>query len=269
MDSPRFAGVKIMSGSLRYKNPTICEYLASQYVMSVMSPLVRSRIESLRLNVPELDEAIIRWSESVATLQENLPEKQPSSHVWKRIERSIFPPSRKIMVDKSWWSSLIFWQVTGVGVSLASLILVVALSTNVSKQDMSLPLVSSTPSYTAVMSSNSNGVRESDDIRFVVNVYQKTEAGPSRLFIQWSQRKPRVNNASMHVWAENQNTGELTYIGVEPNEAKVLALSKITWLAVSNSSHLIFTKNESKPTENNTLFSGPCIQLGSWKSEAI
>ncbi|GAA0225916.1 hypothetical protein [Marinomonas primoryensis] len=258
-----------MSGSLRYKNPTICEYLASQYVMSVMSPLVRSRIESLRLNVPELDEAIIRWSESVATLQEDLPEKQPSSHVWKRIERSIFPPSRKIMVDKSWWSSLIFWQVTGVGASLASLILVVALSTNVSKQDMSLPLVSSTPSYTAVMSSNSNGVRESDDIRFVVNVYQKTEAAPSRLFIQWSQMKPRVNNASMHVWAENQNTGELTYIGVEPNEAKVLALSKITWLAVSNSSHLIFTKNESKPTENNTLFSGPCIQLGSWKSEAI
>ncbi|MDE8603081.1 hypothetical protein M3I01_009100 [Marinomonas sp. RSW2] len=257
-----------MSGSLRYEKPTVCEHLASQYVMSVMTPLVKSRIESLRLNVPELDEAIIRWSERAVTFHENLPEKQPSSHVWKRIERSIFPPSRKIKANKSWLSSLIFWQVTGVGASLVSLILVVTLSTGLSKPDMSLPLISSTPSYTAVMSSNSNGVRESDDIRFVVNVYQKTEAAPSRLFIQWSQRKPRVNNTSMHVWAENQNTGELTYIGVESNESKVLALNKITWLAVSNSSHLIFTKNESKPTENNTLFSGPCIQLGSWKNEA-
>jgi anti-sigma-K factor RskA len=113
----------------------------------------------LRLNVQELDEAIIRWSERVATFHENLHEKQPSSHVWKRIERSIFPPSRKIKVDKFWWSSVIFWQVTGVGASLASLILLVTLSTDLSKPDMLLPLISSTPSYTAVMSSNSNGLR--------------------------------------------------------------------------------------------------------------
>jgi len=259
-----------MSGSLRYKNPVICEYLASQYVMAVMTPSVRARMEYLRLHVVELDDAIIAWSDSIAKIHQNLPEKQPSSHVWKRIERSIIvPPLRKANAKIFYWNNLILWRMTGIGASMAAFALVVMLSSYLSKPTMSLPLISSTPSYTAVMSSSSNGVRNSDDIRFVVNVYQKTTVAPSRIFIQWSERKPRVNNAVMHVWAENRNTGALTYIGAEPNEAKTWALNKITWLAVSNSSTLIFTKNKNIPTANNTLFSGPCIQLASWKSEVI
>jgi anti-sigma-K factor RskA len=257
-----------MSGSLRYKDPIICEHLASQYVMSVMTPRVRARIECLRQHVPELDDAIVSWSESIAKIHEELPEKQPSSKVWKKIENAI--TSQSVVSDQakerlSWWDSLFFWRWTGIGASIASFALVLVLSIDTSRPHVVTPLISAVPNYTAVMSPVIDGTKNSDDIRFVVNVYQKTATEPSRLFIQWSERKPRVNTVNMHVWAENQSTGEMTYIGMEPNDAKILSLNKDTWKAVANSSNLFFTNDMNKPNTANTLFSGPCIQLGSWK----
>lgn len=262
-----------MSGSLRYKDPVICEHLASQYVMSVMTPRVRARIESLRQEVAELDEAIVCWSEHMAEINVNLPEKQPSNQVWKRIESIIAPPLIKSDYEEkrksSLWDSLRFWRWTGIGTSIATFALVLALSIGTSKPNIVAPMIGSAPNYTAVMSPMVDGVKNSDDIRFVVNVYQKTATEPSRLFIQWSERKPRVNAISMHVWAEDQSTGEMTYIGVEPNDAKTLSLNKATWTAVSNSSNLFFTNDTNKPNTANTLFSGPCIQLGSWKKSSV
>ena len=262
-----------MSGSLRYKDPIICEHLANQYVMSVMTPHVRSRIECLRKQVPELDNAIISWSESMAKIHEDLPEKQPSSKVWKNIESSIAPPQYKVndqyKENSSLWNSLQFWRWTGIGTSIASLTLVIALSIGTPSANVVTPLISLAPSYTAVMSPMIDGEKNSDDIRFVVNVYQKTASEPSRLFIQWSERKPRVNTVSMYVWAENQNTGEVTYIGMEPKDAQTLSLDKETWTAVANSSNLFFTNDMNKPSVANILFSGPCIQLRSWKKAPV
>lgn len=262
-----------MSGSLRYKDPVICEHLASQYVMSVMTPRVRARIERLRQEVAELDKAIVCWSEHMAEINVNLPEKQPSNQVWKRIESIIAPPLIKSDYEEkrksSLWGNLPFWRWIGIGTSVTSCALALVLYIGISTSNQVVPSISGAPSYTAVMSPVLDGEKNSDDIRFVVNVYQKTATEPSRLFIQWSERKPRVNAVSMHVWAENQNTGEMTYIGVEPNDAKILSLSKATWMAVSNSSNLFFTNDTNKPNTANTLFSGPCIQLGSWKKNSV
>ncbi|QUX95611.1 hypothetical protein C0J08_09375 [Marinomonas sp. CT5] len=262
-----------MSGSLRYKDPIICDYLASQYVMSVPTPHVKARIEYLRQQIPELDDAIINWSESVANIHKQIPGKQPSVKVWKNIDNSITQPSYKTKHptagSSSWWNNLLFWRLTGIGASVASLGLALVLSVDIQKANVIAPLISSAPSYTAVMSPINDGIKNSDDIRFVVNVYRKTETKPSRLFIQWSERKPRMNMTEMHVWAQEQATGKMAYIGVETNGAQSLSLNKATWTAVSNSSHLIFTTDTNKPNSENTLFSGPCIQLSSWKKNSI
>lgn len=262
-----------MSGSLRYKDPIICEYLASQYVMSVMTPLVRARIERLRRHVPELDDAIIGWSERMAKINVNFPEKQPSVQVWKRIESVIVPPLKKAndhqKSPSSMWGSLPFWRWMGIGASITSCTLAFVLTTGITIQNPVVPSISGTPSYTAVMSPVREGENNIENIRFVVNVYQKTENEPSRLFIQWSERKPRLNMVTMHVWAENQTTRELTYIGMEKQGVKSLSLNKVTWDAVTNSSHLYFTKDTNKPSAVNTLFSGPCIQLESWKADSV
>ena len=262
-----------MSGSLRYKDPVICEYLAGQYVMSVMTPLVRARIEHLRRHVPVLDDAIIKWSERMANINVNLPERKPSAQVWKRIESIVVPPmsqvNEKAKSSSSLWESLSFWRWMGLGTSITSCALAFVITTSIATQSPIAPSISNAPSYTAVMASVNEGGNSIENIRFIVNVYQKTETEPSKLFIQWSERKPRLDTVTMHVWAENQTTREMTYIGMEAQGVKSLSLNKATWDAVTNSSHLYFTKDTNKPSAVNTLFSGPCIQLESWKADSV
>lgn len=254
-----------MSRCLRYKNAVICEHLARQYVVGVMTPRVRKRVETLRLSNPELDQAIISWSESFSAIHEVLPEQQPQFKTWGEIENKLFKQIETNNVKTSLWQNLRFWQFTGVGASLASIVFAIMLFVLPSQPVTNNALVSTTPSYTAVMSPVAN----KNDIRFVVNAYQKTEAAPSRLYIQWSQRQPRTLNTHMHLWAKDKETEQLTYIGVEPSGDSTWDLKKPAWLAVANSSELIFTATKTTPTVQNTLFHGPCIQLSSWKHNLI
>jgi len=99
MDSPRFAGVKIMSGSLRYKKPTICEYLASSICKSGewSTPWLDPYWE-FALNVPEslMRQLFSLVRKASATLQEIYSEKTTLRVMCgKRIERSIFPTIKK------------------------------------------------------------------------------------------------------------------------------------------------------------------------------
>ena len=258
-----------MSGSLRYKNPIICNHLASQYVVSVMTPRSRARVEKLRLTVPELDAAIIRWSTHFAEVHKKLPETQPQPDTWRRIEARIGQSPTINTSTHSFWNSLGFWRLTGLSTSFASLVLALMLFVFPPQAEKTLPLVSSTPSYMAVMSPFAAATNKHNDIRFVVNAYQKTATKPSQLFIQWSASQPRANPSSMHLWAKDKDTGELLYIGKEPSGATPWALQKATWLAIANSSDLLFTNNHDQPSAQNTLFTGPCIQLGSWKQHSI
>lgn len=259
-----------MSRSLRYKNPVICEHLASQYVVAVMSPKVRTRMEQLRLQYPEINSAVANWSDKFVPLHESYLAVTPSAHVWPQIEKAITVNSHEKLLDKtSWWDSLRFWKITGLSTTATTCALLVGLFIGANKSaDNTIPLVSSTPNYIAVMSPFSAKEASTQDIRFVVNVYQKTETAPTQIFLQWSENHTRSNNAGMYLWAEDKTTGELSYVGHEPNQAP-WTLDKANWLIVSNSSRLIFTSDTNRPTQSNTLFSGPCIQLGSWKHDTI
>jgi hypothetical protein len=257
-----------MSGSVRYSNPIICNHLASQYVVGVMTPRVRTRVEALRFSVTELDAAIISWSEDFSQIHTNLPEKTPLSSTWSRIAAQIADATKTGAIKASWWSNLNFWRLTGISATVASFALLLMLLVLPIQSKNPTPLISGSPSYVAVMSPSQpklKGEKEVGNIRFVINVYQKTETTPSRLFVQWSERQPRSNQASMYLWAKDFDTGELTYVGVEPSGEEPWKLTKTTWGAVANSSVLFFTADSKKPTAQNTLYSGPCIQLGSWK----
>ncbi|RDL43529.1 hypothetical protein DN730_14440 [Marinomonas piezotolerans] len=254
-----------MSGSLRYHNAVICDHLASQYVVGHMTPRVRNRVEALRVVSPELDKAIIHWSESFSTIHNALPDKQPDAKTWSQIEQQLFDHAAPREEKASIWRSLRFWRFTGVSASLASIVLAVMLFVHPPERTEDNALVNSTPQYIAVMSPTANR----KDIRFVVNLYQKTEKTPSRLFIQWAESQPRAIKTRMHLWAKDKDTGQFAYIGLEPNDNVTWDLQKTTWQAVSSSSELFFTATKVRPTTENTLFSGPCIQLGNWKQNLI
>jgi anti-sigma-K factor RskA len=275
MGSSWTAGVEAMSdniksASLRYRHPEICEYLASQYVAGSMTPLVRSRMESLIAMTPELNRAVASWSDQFSKLHYQFPEEQPSDNLWKAIDNQISHEDIA-RASKPWWENLFVWQMSSVAGFVTSLAFAffVFLSPGSFLEDGSvggIAEVRSTPSYVAVMSDHG----ESDNgIRFVINAYKKTDSRPSQLFVQWSKRNPRENQQILYLWAEDKDTGQLTFIGVQPAKGEAWSLNKPSWQAVTNSKRLLMTSNQELPSNNNLVFSGPCIQLSDWGQQTI
>lgn len=273
-----------MSRSVRYQDPAICEHLASQYVAGVMTPLVRARTEKLINQTPALEKAVASWASRFSTLQDQLPVKVASKELWDKIDQTIAqtdgrPASalEQFSDKKHWWHNLFLWRITGIAGMATSFALAMLFVFLPAPKSIDLlaeaPVespptevgVSGAPSYMAAMSRHTSADKTEDIIRFVINAYAKTESSPSRLFVQWSKRHPRAAQQGMHIWAEDLETGALTYIGTEPETGGALALDKTTWAAVSNSGRLIMTEDANTPTASNTLFSGPCVQLTHWQ----
>lgn len=155
------------------------------------------------------------------------------------------------------------WQVTSIVGIASSFALALMLFVTPINAPSSL---NTAPNYMTAMSRHND---TSDNIRFVINAYKKTENTPSTLFVQWSQREPRKNSDTLFIWAEDKDTGELSYIGSEPTKGEPWHLTKPSWQAISNSSRLIATRNPQQPSQTNIVFSGPCVQLTDWKQTTI
>ncbi|MGH1541056.1 MAG: hypothetical protein ACRBHB_11585 [Arenicella sp.] len=245
---------------LRYRNPAICDHLASQYVTGFMTPRLRRRMEALLETTPELQRAVAFWADSVAPLQLELPEETPDDKVWDQIAKSTNKDTRHKhkTSNNNWWNTLFFWKSVSFGSLAASLVLGSLLLFS------GTPQVSIKPSYMAAMALHN---APDSDIQFIVTAYKKSTDKSSWLKLQWSARHKRSIEQAMHLWAEDKDSGELTYIGPEPADKKAWRLETTNWRAIANSSRLLMTSNALQPNQNNLLFSGQCVQLQSWKTE--
>lgn len=257
-----------MSRCLRYRNPEICQHLAGQYVAGVMTKRVRQRTEALLQQTPELDRAIAHWSDEFSILHGRLPEIQLDASVhnkiWSRIESeaNISKGSSKATQDegqrKGWWYNLILWRLfSGISV-LASMVLAIILVFT----SPQAPVLTG-PSYLANMSAHDDS---SQTIQFVISAYAKQADTPSRLQVQWRKEHAGQKLPSLHLWAEEKDTGKLVYIGLKPEKGEPWNLTKPTWTAISNSHRLFMTADAQKPSDTNIVFSGLCLQLTEWKS---
>lgn len=243
---------------LRYRQPEVCDHLAAQYVAGSMTARVRARTETLIESTPELRRAVAFWADQFAELQYQLPESQPVADVWQNIAKATKPEN-----TENWWSKLLqslrFWQSAALIGAVASMALfAVVVITPVATPQQA-------PSYMAAMAPHQQAKA---DVHFVVTAYGKTSNEPSKLVVQWSKRHPRQVKDRLHLWAEDIQSGELTYLGQEPDPESSWHLTKARWQAVTNSSRLIMTVDQSSPDATNTLFSGQCVQLKSWKKES-
>ena len=268
-----------MSECIRYQNPTVCDYLASQYVAGDMTMRVRARTESLAQSTPELSNAISQWADNFMPLQQALYEASPQyhtqascPHVWPLIEQQV----AQLTVSKNnssinqakathqnviyqLWNTLLLWRVmTGV-TTLASVFMVSMLLLTV--PDSSPPATG--PSYLAAMSSHGSTDQPAD---FVISVYAKNTTSSSKLHIQWAKEQQMVWQTPLHLWSENKETGEIEYIGIQDLSASSVPLTKSSWVAIANSSRLFMTEEKAMPNEENIIFSGICLQLQQWQS---
>ena len=260
-----------MSRYLRYQHPDICQHLAGQYVAGVMTSRVKARTESLRQTQPELDRAIAYWSDQFSTLDQQLNESQLTSltndQLWNNIQSTLSLASKPLAskesspADKysSMWNQVSTWQwLSGIS-AFASVVLAVMLW-------LAVPLTQTTiagPSYLASMAAHGD---PANTVKFIISAYKTDKNKPSQLHIQWSQRQTKVSHPPLHLWAEDKDTGQLSYIGLQPESNEAWNLSKPSWKAIANSHRLLMTVNNQPPTDTNTVFSGLCLQLKQWKS---
>lgn len=258
-----------MSRCLRYRNPEVCEYLASQYIAGHMTARVRRRLQALLMTTPELDRAVARWADCFVEVHEHLPPTTVSAtdhdSTWQQIEQQLNVNLNN--VDKpssnSFWDQLLLWRITtGIG-ALASFTLAWVLWLSVPTVLAPTPTLSG-PSYLANMTLHGDSA---DNIQFVISAYKKNDSLPvSRLHVQWSKEHAQQTNSELHLWAEDKDSGQLTYIGIQPSKDEAWNLTKPSWKAIANSRRLLMTANNQRPTDTNTIFSGLCLQLKAWKT---
>ena len=256
-----------MSRGLRYRNPIVCEHLAGQYVAGIMTVRVRSRMETLLASTPELDRAVAFWADQFSVMHEQLPQAMtPSKDIWQQIDNKITSiesssgaAPQKIEAS-GWWQNLWLWKSASMAGMVTSLVLAMVLFFPV---DTSIQPTIAGASYIAAMSAHN---QNKTDIQFIISVYKKQVDKPSRLHVQWSQRHPEADKTPLHLWAEDKDSGELAYIGFQPSSDEAWTLTKPVWLAIANSSRLLMTSDSQLPNQQNTIFSGPCVQLAEWKS---
>ncbi len=255
-----------MSRALRYRNPSICEHLASQYVAGSMTPRVRARMESLIAQNPELDRAVAQWSDSLMKIHDQFPSVQPSPSVWEAIDRNTLLSEQETQskTATSFWSQLLVWRLGSAIGFATSFALAVILWLPSAPQPAGGANYIATMSASTMSANNVAADQANIPIEFVISAYKKEGDKPSRIHIQWSQQHQRSVASPLHVWAEDKETGQLTYIGEEPKDNAPWSLTKPTWSAITNSSRLLVTSNAQQPTTTNTLFTGPCIQLTDW-----
>jgi anti-sigma-K factor RskA len=285
VDTPRLTGIKDMSKYIRYQQPKICDHLAGQYVAGVMTERVRVRTESLAKKNPMLAAAIAYWSDAFVELQEPLNSsliKESTSdqvnvrRVWSAIEqrisdakvskalkssgtRSSVNDNEAASIIERFINSLFAWKIIAGGSALASVFMVSFLWLAMSHPEP----VASAPSYLASMSDHSD---PSIPPQFVLSAYTKNTGSPSRLTLQWVKNKKEKQHDALHLWAEDKETGELVYIGLQSLNNGSIELTKPLWDAIANSSRLLMTEDQQQPVEDNIVFSGLCLQLAQWQS---
>jgi anti-sigma-K factor RskA len=251
-----------MSRSLRYQNPVIYQHLANQYVAGVMTVRVQARTESLQQSTPELDRAIAQRADDFSEIHLRLPEptvnEKRLDDIWLAIDKTI-PEIKHREPTVNFWGRLATWKITsGIG-AFASIFL----AFNLFFAAPEIITINSGPSYLANMSAANDPQKE---IQFVISAYTKNTNTPSQLHVQWSQAHLGKPHPPLHLWAEDKDTQQLSYIGVQPSKGETWGLTKPTWDAIANSSRLFMTADNQRPSKVNTLFSGLCLQLKQWKS---
>lgn len=236
-----------MSTVLRYRNPVVCEHLASQYVAGHLSPRVRRRMEALFIQHPPLAEAVALWSQLLAPLHDTQPKIAPPRSLWPRIasamQPEMTPPKRGGWATHGWrwWSAfstsmalvlglMLFWQEPPTVTAWA-------------------------PSYMAPLSAG-------EQVQVVVYGYAAEAGQASQLRVQWAVHEASARPAGpLHIWAEHREDGSLVYLGELAAGKTVWDLSPERWQALISSGRLLVVPQADRFELANVLLEGPCIQL--------
>ncbi|TBW58759.1 hypothetical protein EZI54_02500 [Marinobacter halodurans] len=245
-----------MPGALRYRDPELCDQLASRYVTARMTPLSRRRLERLMRQEPVLEQAVARWADRMAPLHEALPAETPPAELWPRIKAAVQTAGDDgISPPTASRGPLFMWRTIAVTAVAAALALAVALWAHFPQRAETV-----TASYLAPLSHN--GV-----VELVVSGYPGSPAGKAQLVVQWSRRHLPSDEGPLYLWAEDQRSQTLVYLGTFSGQNHHWTVSRTQWQAVAHSSRLLVSPDRDKADPATAEYIGPCLQLGDWQEK--
>ena len=217
-----------MSGLKRYQHPQIIDHLASQYVMGVLTPRVKRRLENLRAANAGLDQAIYQWQDRMMkTLPVNRPSQAPD--IWPQLEQRLFADTAdQTRVDKAaegFWNRLRQQLFSGVGATFAAVLIAVSVLTyNLGIQSVVIPQASY--DYLAVMKKPDNQVQ----MLFTARAGATPNEATAKL--QWKVKG--LNKQQAELWSI-ATTGERQRLGTIAEIEAQQHLSSAQWQVIKNS----------------------------------
>jgi anti-sigma-K factor RskA len=103
-----------------YARPALSDALAAQYVAGTLRGRARRRFETLLPSHPALQTAVRDWQTRLMPLTVVLPEQAPPPHVWRAIEKRLWPAAAAAQ-PLAWWQGLGLWRAL-TGTALAAVV---------------------------------------------------------------------------------------------------------------------------------------------------
>lgn len=214
-----------MSGALRYTKAEVQNRIARDYVVGTLCAQARSRCETLRKQLPELDQKIYAWAEKLQPMADSVPSVEPSPDLWARIESSVSPATfqQAGQTTAPLWSRLGFLRALTAALAFA----VISLGTLLAVQPGASQL-----DYIAVLAA-SDGQKS-----FVATAVEDAKALSLKRFSE-----APAPDIEYQLWAISKTDGEARSLGLIANaDESIKVLSESDWRLITDAHELLITE---------------------------
>lgn len=116
------------------------DLLIAEYALGVLTPEACAEVEALAAGDPAVQTALAAWQRQFDGWLAQLPEVNPSAHVWQSIEAQLFANAQSTERPLwRWWNTLGFWRWSTAG--LAAGLLAVMFMFTLPQRPVSTPLL--------------------------------------------------------------------------------------------------------------------------------
>lgn len=245
-----------MSSALRYTKEEVQNRIARDYVVGTLSAQARRRCETLRRELPELDQKIYAWSEQLQPMADAVPDVAPSPALWANIDASINPADAKeaknhlsnLATDTPLWSRLGFLRALTAAFSFAAISFAILLAIQPGSSELD---------YIAVLA-DADGQKS-----FVATATEDSK----QLTLKRYSAAPD-DGTEYQLWALSKTDGEARSLGLLENALEsTVALSESDWRLIIDARELVVTREPlggspvGEPSDQ-IVSRGLCVQLG-------
>jgi anti-sigma-K factor RskA len=252
----------------RYSSSVIVDHLASNYVMGLLSPLVKKRVDTLRaqFDYRNIDQRIDYWEQKLSPLNNTIPELAPLPETWQNIQAKLnmgqqHTHEKQKQTEKV--RGLFVWpSFSMLKFSTAfSLIICVVLGYSLLQQNKPLD----TLSYVAVLQDNNQTPQ------VVAATY-----GTSKKLVLDILTLPEIDSEqSYELWVTSKTDNQSRSLGEIPKDSNNFnrQLSETEWRLIADSSFLIISIEDTGGSaigepSNRVVSKGACIRLTPWEEQS-